>query len=217
MEKLKIGALTLAMSLLLVSCSGGEEASSDVTDPTSETSNEASTSTSADNSESQESSSESSAQASTDDQNQDSSNTTTASGLSMEEAIDLANQEAGVELNITSVDYDTDSGKFTYEIEAWADTNEYSYEIDAETGDVLEKDQEDLDSDDDDDQYAIEFSEIIRPEEAIEKAKEVASSDTVEGWTLDYEDNVLAYEVEFEDSDEDIYVDARTGEVRQDD
>lgn len=99
-------------------------------------------------------------------------------------------------INITKIDYDRDNGKYTYEIEGWKDDKEYSFEIDAETGKVLEKKSEidDIDKH----KIVIEIDKIISPEKAVEEALKQSKANKVEGWTIDTENGVLVYEVDVE-------------------
>lgn len=110
---------------------------------------------------------------------------------------------------IQTVDFDEDSGKWTYEITGVSEDREYEVEIDAVSGEVLKVDEDNVD----DDAY-IAFDAIITPEEAIEIATTALAEEAVmEGWELDVDDNRTKYDVEFQADNQDVSVDAETGEV----
>lgn len=72
--------------------------------------------------------------------------TTTASGtLSLEEVKAIALKDAGfaeADVTLLMIEPDTDNCIPTYDIEFVKDTTEYSYSINANTGDILEKSSE---------------------------------------------------------------------------
>lgn len=115
--------------------------------------------------------------------------------------------EDGIE--IESVEFDEDDGKYVYDIQGFKDNKEFEAKIDADSGEVLSQEQ---DTDDDtQDDIAIDFSSIIKPEEAIKKALE-NNKGYVVGWELDHDDNKLRYEIDIEDGD-DVDLDAETGDI----
>lgn len=133
-------------------------------------------------------------------------------GVSLDDAVtkfkETFNQE-GIE--ISGVELDEDDGKYAYDIQGFLDNNEYEAKIDAESGEVIAKEEETYDDTDDDD-IAIEFVKIISPEEAMTKALE-NNKGYVKSYELDHnDDGRLVYEIDIEDGD-DVELDAETGDI----
>ncbi len=139
----------------------------------------------------------------------DNSTTVTEDILSLEEVVDIYMGEYP-NAQIQKVDYDKDSGDWTYEITGVSENREYEVEINAVSGEIIKVDEDDVD----DDAY-LAFDTIITPEEAIEIAKTALAEEAavLEGWELDVDDNRTKYDIEFEGSNRDVKLDAETGEV----
>ena len=139
----------------------------------------------------------------------DNSTTATEDILSLEEVVDIYMGEYP-NAQIQKVDYDKDSGDWTYEITGVSENREYEVEINAVSGAIIKVDEDDVD----DDAY-LAFDTIITPEEAIEIAKTALAEEAavLEGWELDVDDNRTKYDIEFEGSNRDVKLDAETGEV----
>ena len=139
----------------------------------------------------------------------DNSTTATEDILSLEEVVDIYIGEYP-NAQIQKVDYDKDSGDWTYEITGVSENREYEVEINAVSGAIIKVDEDDVD----DDAY-LAFDTIITPEEAIEIAKTALAEEAavLEGWELDVDDNRTKYDIEFEGSNRDVKLDAETGEV----
>ncbi len=139
----------------------------------------------------------------------DNSTTATEDILSLEEVVDIYTGEYP-NAQIQKVDYDKDSGDWTYEITGVSENREYEVEINAVSGEIIKVDEDDVD----DDAY-LAFDTIITPEEAIEIAKTALAEEAavLEGWELDVDDNRTKYDIEFEGSNRDVKLDAETGEV----
>ena len=60
--------------------------------------------------------------------------------VSLEEAVQIFHDTFGEEINISDVEFDTDRGNYEYEISGWDDENDYELDIDATTGEIIEKD-----------------------------------------------------------------------------
>ena len=118
-----------------------------------------------------------------------------------------------------------EDGRMVYEVEFKTLTKEYEYEIDARTGEILEKEIDDEDEDDGDGKPAKE-KEILSSANCIgkETAKEIALSSAMldpSAALRDYECELghkkgkLVYEVEFEtgDCEYEYLIDAETGAV----
>ncbi|WP_373717887.1 PepSY domain-containing protein [Jeotgalibaca porci] len=139
----------------------------------------------------------------------DNSTTATEDILSLEEVVDIYMGEYP-NAQIQKVDYDKDSGDWTYEITGVSENREYEVEINAVSGAIIKVDEDNVD----DDAY-LAFDTIITPEEAIEIAKTALAEEAavLEGWELDVDDNRTKYDIEFEGSNRDVKLDAETGEV----
>ncbi len=139
----------------------------------------------------------------------DNSTTATEDILSLEEVVDIYMGEYP-NAQIQKVDYDKDSGDWTYEITGVSENREYEVEINAVSGAIIKVDEDDVD----DDAY-LAFDTIITPEEAVEIAKTALAEEAAvfEGWELDVDDNRTKYDIEFEGSNRDVKLDAETGEV----
>ena len=115
-------------------------------------------------------------------------------------------------IEISSVDLDEDDGKYTYDIEGFKENKEYEASIDAESGEVLAKEEEnDDDNDDMDDDIAIDFTKIISPKEAMAKALE-NNTGYVKSYEIDHDDDRIVYEIDIEDGD-DVELDAESGDI----
>uniref|UniRef100_UPI0035A15F02 PepSY domain-containing protein n=1 Tax=Jeotgalibaca porci TaxID=1868793 RepID=UPI0035A15F02 len=139
----------------------------------------------------------------------DNSTTATEDILSLEEVVDIYMGEYP-NAQIQKVDYDKDSGDWTYEITGVSENREYEVEINAVSGAIIKVDEDNVD----DDAY-LAFDTIITPEEAVEIAKTALAEEAavLEGWELDVDDNRTKYDIEFEGSNRDVKLDAETGEV----
>ena len=115
-------------------------------------------------------------------------------------------------IEISSVELDEDDGKYTYDIEGFKENKEYEASIDAESGEVLAKEEEnDDDNDDMDDDIAIDFTKIISPKEAMAKALE-NNTWYVKSYKIDHDDDRIVYEIDIEDG-EDVELDAESGDI----
>lgn len=115
-------------------------------------------------------------------------------------------------IEISSIELDEDDGKYTYDIEGFKENKEYEASIDAESGEVLAKEEEnDDDNDDMDDDVAIDFTKIISPKEAMAKALE-NNTGYVKSYEIDHDDDRIVYEIDIEDGD-DVELDAESGDI----
>lgn len=115
-------------------------------------------------------------------------------------------------IEISSIELDEDDGKYTYDIEGFKENKEYEASIDAESGEVLAKEEEnDDDNDDMDDDVAIDFTKIISPKEAMAKALE-NNTGYVKSYEIGHDDDRIVYEIDIEDGD-DVELDAESGDI----
>lgn len=109
---------------------------------------------------------------------------------------------------IDQVEFDVDDGRFEYEIDGFNADTEFELTVDAESGEILE---EKLEADDDD-ETAINFDNIISPQEAMQIALDDAEAGYVKEWDLEVDDGRTEYDIDIEGA-EDREIDAETGEV----
>lgn len=130
--------------------------------------------------------------------------------VSLEDAISTFYDTFGSEdINIEEIQFNRDDGRFLYEFEGWDDQSDYELDIDAETGDIVQQEQ---DEDSDTDGDILELDSIVSPEDAMSTALEAAGSGYVEEWDLEVDNGVTVYEIDVQDGD-DQKVDALTGEL----
>lgn len=115
-------------------------------------------------------------------------------------------------IEVSSIEFDEDNGKYTYDIKGFKDNEEFEAKIDAESGEVIskEKDKED----DTKDAMAIDFTKVKAPKEAMKKAME-NNKGSVKSYELDFNDQgKLVYEIDVENGD-DVELDAETLDIIQ--
>lgn len=130
--------------------------------------------------------------------------------VSLTQAIDILYDTFG-EVEIEEIQFDEEDGRYAYDFDAQDSDNEYDLVVDAETGDILDQEQE---SETDDNDDVIDVEGIISPQEAMDIALQTASEGAyVTEWELTEEDGRTVYELDLEDDSEDVVVDAHSGEV----
>lgn len=132
-----------------------------------------------------------------------------------EKALAAACADAGVRTaaaTVTKCKLDTDDGRWIYEIEFRAGGMEYEYEIDAQSGAVLERES-------DPEKSAPAAADVIGQEKALAAACAdagvQASGITLKKCELDTDDGRQVYEIEFKagQSEYEYKIDARSGAV----
>lgn len=136
-----------------------------------------------------------------------------AVAITMNEAIDIFREQAP-DAQIEEIDFDRDDGVWTYHIQGDTADREHEMEIDAQSGDIIESEEDDLD---DDNRY-VDVESVIDPAEAVSIARaEVGADAMLDGWKLDLDDdggvNQPVYEIEFEGDNNDFKIHAETGEI----
>lgn len=132
--------------------------------------------------------------------------------VTMEEAINIF-RESYPDAEIESIELDTDFGRLRYDIDGFDSTKEYDVKVDATTKEIqvdeVEANREM--------NQALDFSKIIQPEKAIEKAstKSEVSGLSPTSWSLEFDDGKQKYTIDFKKntSEIEIKVDAVTGEI----
>ncbi len=130
-------------------------------------------------------------------------------GINLTEAVDLFYQTFNSkDINIDSIEFEQDNGRYIYEIEGWDGQYEYELEIDAESAEVIEQEKKE-DSDEGD---TLELDSIISPAEAMQAALKASGSGEVDEWELEFDNGRMIYEIDISDG-EDQEIDALTGDV----
>ena len=133
--------------------------------------------------------------------------------VSLDDAVNKFKEAFEVDgIEVSSIEFDEDNGKYAYDIKGFKDNEEFEAKIDAESGEVLSKEQ---DKDDDTkDAMAIDFTKVKAPKEAMEKALE-NNKGYVKSYELDFNDQgKLVYEIDVENGD-DVELDAETLDIIQ--
>ena len=133
--------------------------------------------------------------------------------VSLDDAVNKFKEAFEVDgIEVSSLEFDEDDGKYVYDIQGFKDDEEFEAKIDAESGEVLSKEQ---DKDDDTkDDVAIDFTKVKAPKEAMEKALE-NNKGYVKSYELDFNDQgKLVYEIDVENGD-DVELDAETLDIIQ--
>lgn len=131
--------------------------------------------------------------------------------ISLDDAVDKFKEEFDQEsMKISSVKFDEEDGKYSYDIVGYTDDNEYEAKVDAESGEILSKEEEKEKESEDDN--SIDFVAIKSPKEAMSKALE-NNEGQVKSYELKYnDDDKLVYNIDIEDGD-DVELDAETLDI----
>ena len=122
---------------------------------------------------------------------------------------------ADKDIAIEEVKLELENGTYLYKFKGKKENKEYSLSFDANTGDIkAQKEEEDKDKDKEKIE-AIDFSKLISPKEAIDKAIAGQDGAKVVEWNLKTDDGKSKYEIDIENGT-DKEVDALTGEVVDD-
>ena len=123
-------------------------------------------------------------------------------------------QEAHPNAVISSVDFDKDFGKYTFEINGFDDTQEIEWELNAENGVETKNNIEKKDPDFDDQELAVD--NLMTINELIAKSEEEAPNAVLLSWNLEADDdtNIPLFTGEFEEGNNevDVHLNAETGE-----
>ncbi len=133
--------------------------------------------------------------------------------ISLDDAVKKFKDEFKVEgIEISSVELDKDNEKYAYDIKGFNGNDEYEAKVDAESGEILSKEQDS--EDDSNDQKAIDFAKVKDAKEAIDKALE-NNKGFVKSYELDVNDEgKTVYEIDVVGGD-DVELDAETLDIIQ--
>ncbi|MGX7394976.1 PepSY domain-containing protein [Carnobacterium mobile] len=217
-KKALIGTVTLASSLLLMACSNDNQ-NNDANTPVESSSEMVMSSDQMESSSMMESSSSAMSSSSAESSSANSDmNDSSSKGIenknfdvSMEEAVNKFNDTySGAK--ITSVAIDNDSNSYVYEVKGYNDTNEVEVKVDAMTGEIVKKDTDDKDDVEDDD--VLDLNGLVSPQEAMKAALDEVGSGYAKEWEIDSKNGKVYYEIDVEgsDTDNDVHIDAKTGD-----
>ena len=150
-------------------------------------------------------------------QSYDKTATAAVQSVAGEGARDAALKDAGLnatDVRFTKTKTDREDGRQVYEIEFVKDNVEYEYEIDAETGEILEKSRETFKTDSQ--TGSGNYVGVDRAKSAALAGAGLSASDvSFEKAKLEKDDGVNKYEVEFVSGgvEYDYEIDAETGEI----
>lgn len=133
--------------------------------------------------------------------------------ISLDDAVKKFKDEFKVEgMEISSVELDKDNEKYVYDITGFNGNDEYEAKVDAESGEILSKEQDS--EDDSNDQKTIDFAKVKDAKEAIDKALE-NNKGFVKSYELDVNDEgKTVYEIDVVGGD-DVELDAETLDIIQ--
>lgn len=133
--------------------------------------------------------------------------------ISLDDAVKKFKEEFKAdEIEVSSLEFDEDNGKYAYDIKGFNGNDEYEAKIDADSGEILSKEQDK--EDDSSDKKAIDFTKIKDAKEAIKKALE-NNKGFVKSYELDVNDEgKTIYEIDVVDGD-DVELDAETLDIIQ--
>ena len=203
-KNLKYGASALALALLLSACSGenAKNAKEDAKDAVSNTKAAVSEEVNSDK-----------------DKAEDKKDEMTTGiedkefKISLDDAVKKFKEEFKAdEIEVSSLEFDEDNGKYAYDIKGFNGNDEYEAKIDADSGEILSKEQDS--EDDSSDKKAIDFTKIKDAKEAIKKALE-NNKGFVKSYELDVNDQgKTIYEIDVVGGD-DVELDAETLDIIQ--
>lgn len=133
--------------------------------------------------------------------------------ISLDDAVKKFKEEfKAEEIEVSSLEFDEDNGKYAYDIKGFNGNDEYEAKIDADSGEILSKEQDK--EDDFSDKKAIDFTKIKDAKEAIKKALE-NNKGFVKSYELDVNDQgKTVYEIDVVGGD-DVKLDAETLDIIQ--
>ena len=198
--KLKVGLISGSALILLAACGGIETITNDSVTSTKESTASSMVSSST-----------------TESANSESSASKNFEGKSFSVTYEQAIadfQEAYPDAAISSIDFDKDFGKYTFEINGFDDTQEIEWEVNAEDGKETKNNTEKKDADFDDQELMVD--DLMAIDELITKSEEEAPNAVLVSWNLEADDDTKTplFTGEFEEGNNevDVHLNAETGE-----
>lgn len=143
---------------------------------------------------------------------------TSAVAVSLEK-VTTAFEKKYPEAKITSLQLDTDFGRYFYEIEGVDQQKEYQVEVNAETGEFTKEKVETLDADEQNgvkmQEEALDLTNIISREQATTLAEKEAEVGQATDWKLEKELGITYWEVKVKEGQQkiEVKIDAHSGEI----
>ncbi len=198
--KLKVGLISGSALILLAACGGIETITNDSVTSTKESTASSMVSSST-----------------TESANSESSASKNFEGKSFSVTYEQAIadfQEAYPNAAISSIDFDKDFGKYTFEINGFDDTQEIEWEVNAEDGKETKNNTEKKDADFDDQELMVD--DLMAIDELITKSEKEAPNAVLVSWNLEADDDTKTplFTGEFEEGNNevDVHLNAETGE-----
>ncbi len=142
----------------------------------------------------------------------------TAVAVSLEK-VTTAFEKKYPEAKITSLQLDTDFGRYFYEIEGVDQQKEYQVEVNAETGEFTKEKVETLDVDEQNgvkmQEEALDLTNIISREQATTLAEKEAKVGQATDWKLEKELGITYWEVKVKEGQQkiEVKIDAHSGKI----
>ena len=143
---------------------------------------------------------------------------TSAVAVSLEK-VTTAFEKKYPEAKITSLQLDTDFGRYFYEIEGVDQQKEYQVEVNAETGEFTKEKVETLDADEQNgvkmQEEALDLTNIISREQATTLAEKEAKVGQATDWKLEKELGITYWEVKVKEGQQkiEVKIDAHSGKI----
>lgn len=143
---------------------------------------------------------------------------TSAVAVSLEK-VTTAFEKKYPEAKITSLQLDTDFGRYFYEIEGVDQQKEYQVEVNAETGEFTKEKVETLDPDEQNgvkmQEEALDLTNIISREQATTLAEKEAKVGQATDWKLEKELGITYWEVKVKEGQQkiEVKIDAHSGKI----
>lgn len=143
---------------------------------------------------------------------------TSAVAVSLEK-VTTAFEKKYPEAKITSLQLDTDFGRYFYEIEGVDQQKEYQVEVNAETGEFTKEKVETLDADEQNgvkmQEEALDLTNIISREQATTLAEKEAKVAQATDWKLEKELGITYWEVKVKEGQQkiEVKIDAHSGKI----
>lgn len=135
------------------------------------------------------------------------------------EKVTTAFEKKYPEAKITSLQLDTDFGRYFYEIEGVDQQKEYQVEVNAETGEFTKEKVETLDADEQNgvkmQEEALDLTNIISREQATTLAEKEAKVGQATDWKLEKELGITYWEVKVKEGQQkiEVKIDAHSGKI----
>ena len=139
---------------------------------------------------------------------------TSAVAVSLEK-VTTAFEKKYPEAKITSLQLDTDFGRYFYEIEGVDQQKEYQVEVNAETGEFTKEKVETLDADEQNGVKMQDLTNIISREQATTLAEKEAKVGQATDWKLEKELGITYWEVKVKEGQQkiEVKIDAHSGKI----